>query len=354
MTPNLSTLGDPPAGMSRRSFFRAGGLGIIAAAGAKSLVACDNNRGSDTSLGEVTYVSFLPFDTLSYAAEMMAIAGGYAAEHSIDLQVEEARGTAPALQAVISGVGLIARCNTIDLVLARQEGQPLVNIGTIGRGPAQRINFSQRNRLSSPQDFVGKTIGIPSEGGSTENNLRLTLQHGGIDPDDVTMQVVAPTPASWEMIGRGQIDGFLTSPDQSFLLQEMEDEADAVVLGDLAPVVSDRQYFVTTEEHIENSAEQVRAYLAALSDAVESIVDDPPSAIATLREEYSFSSLDSDSVAADAIDVQIENFVNNDEPDPLYTEADIWAEGLQELEGAGFIDPVEDPDSWFNNSLLQS
>lgn len=340
-------------GVSRRSLFRGAGFGLLAAAGAQTLSSCGNGGGG-TDLGEVMYVSFLPFETLSYAAEMMAIAGGYASEHGIDLEVEEARGTAPSLQAVISGAGLIARCNTIDLVLARQEGQPLINIGTVARGPAQRINFSQMNPISSAENLTGKTIGIPSEGGSTENNLRLTLQHAGVDPDEVNLQVVTDTPASWEMIDRGQIDGYLSSPDQSFLLLDMEQEADAVVLGDLAPVISDRQYFVTTEEHIENSEEQVRAYLAAISDAVHSIVGDTSAGIETLRDEYSFASLDNDNVAESAIGVQVENFINDDEPEPLHTDPGTWADGLEELEAAGFIDPVDDPDNWINNDLLPS
>lgn len=355
-TTPTSRRGPERSELSRRSLFRGVGLGVIAAAGAKSLVACGGNGagGGDTDLGEVTYVSFLPFETLSYAAEMMAIAGGYTAEHGIDLQVEEARGTAPSLQAVISGVGLIARCNTIDLAVARQEGQPLINIGTLSRGPAQRINFSRENPITSVEDMAGKTIGIPSEGGSTENNLRLTLESGGIDSDSVNLQVVTDTPASWEMIQRGQIDGYLASLDQSLLLVDMEEEADAVVLGDLAPMVSDRQYFVTTEAHIENSEDQVRAYLASLGDAIQAVADDEDRSetIATLREDYSFASLDNDNVAPEALDFWVQNFLTDEEPEPLHTDPDTWAKGLEELASAGIIDEIEDPDSWFTNELL--
>ncbi|MFC7401864.1 ABC transporter substrate-binding protein [Citricoccus sp. GCM10030269] len=347
--------------LSRRSLFRGFGAGVVAVAGSGALASCGTDAGagggsSDGSLGDVTYISFLPFETLSFSAEMLAMDAGHDEENGINLGVEVARGTSPSLQAMIAGSGLVARCNTVDLAAARAQGQNLVNIGTIARGPSQRINYSPDRPINTPEDMVGMTIGIPSEGGSTENNLLLTLETAGVDPEQVNLQVVTDNPASWEMIKRGQIDGYISSPDQSFLLLDMEDEAEAVVMGDLSPVISDRQYFVTTEEHIENSSEQLTAFLGALKDAINFIVEDEDRSktIEALRESNSFASLDNDSVARSAMDVQVEKFVNDEETEPLVTDEEIWVAGIEELVEYGRIDAVDSPESWMNNELIPS
>ncbi|VXA90872.1 ABC transporter substrate-binding protein [Citricoccus sp. K5] len=349
-------------GLSRRTLFRGFGAGVLAVAGTGTLASCGTDGatgggadgGGEASLGEVTYISFLPFETLSFAAEMLAMAAGHDAAHGIDLGYEVARGTSPSLQAMIAGAGLVARCNTVDLAAARAQGQDVVNIATIARGPAQRINFSKERPITTAQDMVGMTIGIPSEGGSTENNLRLTLENAGVDSEQVNLQVVTDNPASWEMIQRGQIDGYISSPDQSFLLLDMQEGADAIVLGDLSPVISDRQYFVTTDQHIQEKPDQLRAFLASLEDAVTSMVDDTDrtKTLEALREENSFASLDNDSVARSALDVQVENFVNDEEPDPLVTDEEIWLASIEELVTTGRIEPVDAPESWMTNDLL--
>ena len=362
-----STAGPEPAlvrrDLSRRTLFRGFGVGLLAVAGAGTLASCGTGSetgggggtgGGEGSLGEVTYISFLPFETLSFAAEMLAMSAGHDAAHGIELGVEVARGTSPSLQAMIAGAGLVARCNTVDLAAARGQGQDVVNIGTIARGPAQRINFSRDRPITGAQDMVGMTIGIPSEGGSTENNLRLTLENAGVDSEQVNLQVVTDNPASWEMIQRGQIDGYISSPDQSFLLLDMQEGADAIVLGDLSPVISDRQYFVTTQQHIQEQPDRLRGFLAAISDAVTSMVEDPDrsQSIEALRESNSFASLDNDEVARSALDVQVQNFVNDDEPDPLVTDEEIWLASIEELVETGRIEPVNAPESWMSNELL--
>lgn len=344
------------SGVARRKVLKGAGLGLVAAAAGPGLLsACGQGEGS-AELGDLTYISFLPFETLSFTPEMMSVAGGHAAEHELDVDVEVARGTSPSLQAMISGAGLVARCATIDLALARTtQDQRLVNIGTIVRGPGQWLNFSSQDPVNSAEDLVDRTIGIPSEGGSTENNLLLMLQNAGVDPDDVERQVVTDNPASWEMIQRGELVGYLSSIDQSLILQNQQEEADAAILGELARVAADTQFFVTTEEHLENHEEQIRAFLAGVRDGMESVLEDgeeKSQTIETMRDEYSFATLDDDDIVAEGINIQADLWLEGDASEVLHTDPDEWIQGIEELEEGGFISGAEDPESWMTNDLL--
>ncbi|MFC7404760.1 ABC transporter substrate-binding protein [Georgenia alba] len=342
--------------LTRAGFLRASGLTLL---GGGALAACADDGaggGQGGATEDFTFVSFLPMDTLTFAPEMVGIAGGHFAAEGLQTTVQVARGTPQALQSVLGGVAPLSRCATIDLATARTEqDQPLVNVGTIIRQPMLRLNYSLDRPIETAEDMVGLTIGIPSEGGTSEKSLLLMLMNGGVDPEQVTRQVVAQTPASWEMVRRGQLDGYISSTDMSLLVQAQHEDAAALNPGDVAPMPSDTQFYVTTEEALESHAEPIRAYLAAVRSACGSVLEDEgfTQTVATLREEYTFATLDDDAVARDGLAVQADGWTDGGAaPELLVTDMDLWLEGLEELERVGFVSGVEDAESWATNELL--
>lgn len=346
------------SGLSRKGFLRAAGLSLLAAAGPGALTACGGGGGSATS-GPFTYVGFLPLETLSFVPEMMALAGGYCEDEGLkNAKMETARGTSQALQSVLGGVAPVTRIATIDLVTARtRQMQPLVNIGMVTREPSTRLNFSLERPIEGPEDLEGKTIGIPSEGGSAENNLLLMLDNAGIGEADVKRQVVAQTPASWEMVRRGRLDGYLSGIDMSLILQKQNDDAGSLSPGDIAPVKSDTQVYVTTESVIKERPDDLRAYLAALTAGMQSILDDDEdhsATLETLRADYSFDTLDDNEIAAEGIAAQAELWTDGGEnTDLLHTDSDLWSAGVTELQEMGIVTGVDgNPADWMTNEFL--
>ncbi|MFC7404996.1 ABC transporter substrate-binding protein [Georgenia alba] len=362
----VNELWSPPgANLSRAGFLRGSGLLLAAAAGGGLLGACAEPgsgqgqaaAGGDGEGTDFTFLSYLTLDTLSMSPEMLGLAGGYFADHGLNTEVQVVRGSPQALQTLLSGVAPLTRVGAIDLMTARTEqDQPLVNVGTIVRRPSIRIIYSQDRPLAAPEDFVGKTIGVPSEGGTSEKTLMLMLQNSGIDPEQVTRQVVAQTPASFEMVRRGQLDGYMGSIDIALMVESTQEGGAILNPADIAAVKADTQIYVTTEEAIEQHGDDLRSYLAAIREAVTSIVEDSDRSrtIETLRGEYSFATLDDDEVAPRALDEGVALWTDDGNADELLvTDTDLWVEAVAELEEAGFISGAEDPESWVDNSLLE-
>lgn len=350
--------------LSRSTFLRGSAL-AIAAGGLGLFTACSpaatggstgGTGGGGGSLQDFTFLSYLTLDTLSMAPEMVGLVGGHFTEAGLNTTVEAVRGSPVALQTLIAGAGALTRVGAIDLVAARvEQGQPLINVGTIVRRPSLRIMYSQDRPLEKASDFEGTTIGVPSQGGTSEKTLLLMLENSGIDPDSVQRQVVAQTPASFEMVRRGQLDGYMGSVDISLMVAASNDDAGVLNPADIAVVKADTQVYVTTEEQLERNGDAIRAYLGAVKASVQSIIDDTDRSktIELLRGEYSFATLNDDAVATSALDEAVALWTDGGTaPELLTTDVDAWMEAMAELETAGFATNTDGADAWVDNSLL--
>jgi NitT/TauT family transport system substrate-binding protein len=340
--------------VNRRNFL-SGAFGLAALGATGALAACGSNAaagGSAEGLKSFTYLSYLPMETLSVAPELLADAGGYFEKQGLKVTFQSTKGSPQALQTLISGVGPLTRVGAIDLISAAVDGQPLVNVGSIVRGSSIRTLYSKDNPLEKPEDFLGKTIGVPSEGGTSDKSLSLMLHKAGFDPTQVKRQVVGLGPGTFELVKRGDIAGYMVSIDQSIIAQKQYPEAAAFDAGDA--VRADSQVYTATQDGLEKNGEDIRKYLAAIQEAVQAIVDDEAldSVIKTMRSKYSFASLDDDDVVKESLRQSRDLWTAKGTQPLLTTVGDYWDEGYAELVDAGMVKTGADPQEWMDNGYL--
>src|SRR5690554_4355616 len=205
-----------------------------------------SDGGGDDSeeLTPITVVTFLPLESFTFTPEMMAYSGGHFEEHGLDVTLEPVQGTPAAIQSVLGGAALITRASTTDLLSAMEEGQPIVGVGTMARQTNLRIASSEDDPVESTSDMVGKTIGMGSIGGTSERSLDLALQHDGVDLESVERQAVPVTAATFELVRRGELAGYIVSLDTGLTLETQND--DAVVSTGGLEVTPDLQLYFTT------------------------------------------------------------------------------------------------------------
>lgn len=347
ISPNLTR-----TGVNRRGFMT-GALGLAALGATGSLTACSGGVASTGALKDFTYLSYLPMETLSVAPELLADAGGYFEKQGLKVTFQSTKGSPQALQTLISGVAPLTRVGTIDLISAAVDGQPLVNVGSIVRGSSIRTLYSTATPLTKPEDFLGKTIGVPSEGGTSDKSLSLMLHKAGFDPKDVKRQVVGLGPGTFELVKRGDISGYMVSIDQSIIaMKQFQGEAAAFDAGDT--VRADSQIYTATTDGLEQHGEDIRKYLAAIQEAAQAIVDDESleGVIKTMRSKYSFVSLDDDTVAHESLNQSRSLWTAKGTRPLLTTAADYWNQGYEELVDAGMVKSGSDPQRWMDNSYL--
>lgn len=348
----------PSSTFSRRSFLaRSAATMAAAASGPVLLTACGSPAASSGSGGggeAVTFLSYLPLETLSLTPELLAVTGGHFAKHGLDVTLQPVKGSPQAMQTLLADKGIITRLGQIDVMTAVAEaGQPLVNIGTLTRGSSLRFLYSKNNPLTKPEDFVGKTMGVPSEGGTSDKVVSLVMANGGLDPSKVTRQVVGLTPGTFTLVQQGRLVGYVVSIDTANVVLSQHD--DAAVFDPGTIVKSDSQVYVATKNAIAKSSKTLKAFLAGIDDAVSAISADKSldKTLESLRGEYSFASLDDDEIAKTSLRELHKLWTGGDKSKPLLmTDEAEWVKGYTELTSAKLAKAGADAASWVDNSLL--
>ncbi len=339
-------------GLTRRTVLQGSASALLAGGSGVLLTSCAGDETPDTG-DPLTFLAILPLTTLTFAPELLADAGGYFADQGLDVTFQSTRGSAQAIQLVLAGSAPLTRIGQIEAVShAVNSDAPIMNIGTVIKGSTIRLVSSSADPLREPADFVGKTIGIPSEGGSSEITLNLMVAASGLDVESVDRQVVGLGPGVFNLVEQGRIAGFMVSIDTAKILQAQT--ANAVVLNPGDFIESGAQLYMVSETGLVEHADIARRYLAAIRGAIDFMTADDGFAetLRIVREKYSFGTLDDTAVAVESLNEYERTWTAGGPGTLLRTDADQWRAGYLELVNAGQVEGGLDPDAWFTNELV--
>jgi NitT/TauT family transport system substrate-binding protein len=321
-------------GRSAGAFAAVGGAGMLlaacgddsddAAGGGSASTSEESAGGGGDGGGEVQVVNILP-PQLGYSAEYIAEIDGYFKKEGLTVKVNTARGSAPAIQAVLSGTALLSWVGWLESVIAiANRGAPIQAVSFTGRRSTLKLVSDKGNPMNTPQDLVGERIGIPSEGGTSETTLDLMLANEGIDPKKVQRQVTGFTPGTFELIKQKRIAGFIIGGSQE---QQFKEAQPTSVFLQTADYVQDGLCYITSQDGVKNNKAQIEGYMRALKGAMEQIVDDGPEYRDTLRKlraKYDFPELKSDTVAKYYLKYNTDNWMLDGREKLLKVDKEKW------------------------------
>lgn len=316
----------------------------------------EGTGGDSDELTPITVVTFLPLESFTFAPEMMAYSGGYFEEHGLDVTLEPVQGTPAAIQAVVGDAAFITRASTIDLMPPWEEGQPMVGVGTMARQTNLRIASTEDNPVESPQDMSGETLGMGSVGGTSERTLDLALHHENVDEDSVERQAVPVTSATYELVRSQELAGYIVSLDTALTLEQQND--DAVVSPAGLDAIPDLQLFFTTPDNVDNEPETIEAFLEAMTDATQFMIDDGENdfdeTLEILRDsgDWDFPALFDDDAARGALDVYTTETWMDDSGVPLlHTDPERFEHAYEVLTEGGLVEGTGDPQEWITTEF---
>ncbi len=336
--------------LTRRSVLKRSAAAFAAASTAPLAISCGGGAVDGSTL---TFLAILPMTTLTFAPELLADAGGYFADQGLDVEFQSTRGSAQAVQLVLAGSAPLTRVGQIEAVShAANRNAPIMNVGTVMKESTVRFISSERAPLREPRDFVGKLMGIPSEGGESEITLDLLLAASGIDPAEVERQVVGVGPGVFNLVEQGRVAGFIVSIDTAIILERQT--PGVVVLDPSDFIDSGAQFYMTSPSELERHREPIRKYLAAVDAAIRFMIDDDgfDETLAILRRKYSFGTLEDDDVAKASLAEYVRIWTAEGRDNVLRTVEESWRRGYDELIRARRAAPGKVPSEWFTNALL--
>lgn len=340
--------------VNRRQFVGGSAAALATGATGAVLIGC-GGESSDSGRTAVDFLAILDPQGLTFAPELLGIAGGFFADQGLDVTLQRTRGSAPAIQQVLAGNAPLTRIEQIEgVVHLANSGVPIKNVGTVIKESAIRFVSIGDNPIREPRDFIGKLVGIPSAGGSTDKTLDLVVSAAGIDPESIERQVVGTSAATFDLISRGQIHCYAVSIDVANILMRQHDDVVIFSPGDF--ISSGAQFYMVSDDGLVEHEDTIRRYLEATYAAIEFMIDDDgfDRTLEILRQEYSFATLEDTENAKASLAQYVRIWTREGRENLMRTVDANWQRGYGELVQAGLAEPGHDPGAWYTNEFVPS
>lgn len=340
---------DRPAA-SRRS--RASlSLTAVLGAGALALTACSSGdaQAGSGDFGEID-VPLSWIKTAEFGGLYMAQDEGYYEEAGFDVVnlVPGGPSATPAATQVATGSGLVGMSNPVDigsLLDAEGDAVSLRIIGSVFQQNSFSVFSIGDDAAESPEDLVGMRIGVAP---NNEAVFRAFLQANDIAADDVEMVSVQGDASP---LIDGEVDAYVGYSTNQALSVELEghDVTNLMFAENGLPFAAGS--IITTEEAVEGSREELKAFLeASIRGWHDALADDEAVATTTVETHAADQGLDYEHQLLTA-ERQSELITSEStEADGLLTTSeDLQQDTLESVELVGY----DMPDDIFDLSLLE-
>ena len=144
---------------------------------------------------------------------------GIGRKYGIDLEPLLISGGALNMQALLAGSVEMSQNSASSAIQAALRGAPVVLAAALeNRMPLQII---ARPEIKTPQQLIGKKIGILRYGGSNDTGVQWALRRWKIDPKQVTVLQSGATNARMTALSLGQIDATILSYPEIHLARKL-------------------------------------------------------------------------------------------------------------------------------------
>jgi ABC-type nitrate/sulfonate/bicarbonate transport system substrate-binding protein len=342
--------------LTRRSFMgRAAGALAASTVPGVLLAGCggDDDAGGGGDLEEVTFLTIIPLN-LGFITEIVGDLNGHFKKEGLKLKIQSTRGSAQAIQSVLQGSALLSRVGAIETAIAiSKQDAPLVDICMQWHKSPLGFASSKENPLRKPEDWRGKKMGIPSEGGTSEWTLDLMLASAGVPLDSVERQVVGFSPGTFDLVKKGRIDGYVIGSVE--IVRFATEVPDAVVV-DPSKFVEEGQCYVTSRRSLDEKKDQLTAYMNATRAATDDVLADRANGfkkiIAMVRKKYDFPELKDDAIAEGVMKQQVDAWFHAGKENLLKTVPEDWQKVYDQVVDVKLAPGGKDAKAWFTNELV--
>jgi ABC-type nitrate/sulfonate/bicarbonate transport system substrate-binding protein len=228
-----------------------------------------------------------PFGYLiDFVETMYAETGGFFAKQGLDVEIEGGKGSSMAVQQVSAGNVLLSRTGGTDLIKAYLVNPAIVAVAEIYQRDIFYVISTQDKPIRTPADMAGKTIGIVSSRGATENILDMMLAAKDVPAADVKREVVGNAPAAFEFINQGRIAGYIATSDTVDQLKADHRPVFAWSTDDVAPVPG--QVYMTSKKALAEQSDALVKFLRGVHECLGALLgmSDVAPVVASMLTKY--------------------------------------------------------------------
>ena len=318
------------------------------------LAACGSSSEAPAPQIEAKVTSFPPvsvvldwFPWSNHAGLFIAKDKGYFAAEGLDVDIHPPADPATILQTVAAGRDDFGINYQTGVLIARQEGVPVVSIAALVQHPLNSVMTLQDSGIAEPKDLAGKTIGWP---GIPDNEplLDTMLKSQGLSLSDVELVNVGfdLVPALIgkkvdAIVGAYWVHESISAVNQGFPVNIMRMEQHGV--PDFYELV-----LVTNEEKIKENPEMVERFVRAVTRGYQDAIDNPQGAVELLKRVRPEVDLAIESPGVD----MLAPLWDTDQGVFGWQDEARWVEFAAWMDEAGLLSGTGDVDAAFDNSFV--
>ncbi len=314
-----------------------------------ALAAWGSGAGAQT-LEKVRYLT--PFGyIMGFSDVMYSQAGGFFAKHGLDVDVQGGRGSAMSVQQISAGNVLVSRTGGTDLIKAYAKDPSIVAFGEIYQRDIFHVISNQTKPIKTPADMAGKTIGVVSVGGATENILDMMLAKTGVPAASVKRESVGNAPAAFEFINQGRIDAFIATNDTVTQLRIDAKPAHTWSTDTVAPCPG--QVYITSRKALAEKPDTLANFLRGVHEALGAMVaaKDLQPIIAAMTSKYEIFEAKRPDKGLQVLQSTIDG-VRPPYRDKFASAPAGWRSAYELMLQAKLVEPIAKPD-FFSDAIIK-
>lgn len=220
----------------RRRRFAASGLALAACVAAPAVHALARPETTRLSLavGDKATLYYLP---LTVAEQL-----GYFADEGLDVDIQDCRGDAQALQAVVLGTADVCS-GAFEQTIRLQNGSKMFQAFVLqGRAPQIAVGVSTRTMAgyAGVASLKGRRIGVSAPGSSTDMVARLLLARSGLRMGEADIVGVGTGTAALQALRTGQLDAMSNTEP---IMTMLEQQGDVRIIADTRTLKGSQELF---------------------------------------------------------------------------------------------------------------
>ena len=220
--------------------------------------------------GDPIRVGILRFT--SHSPSMIAQAKGYFEEQGLTAELVPFQAAQPMAVAIASGdIDFGVTAITGGLISLADKGAVKVIGGALAEEKGiegQKILAAATSDVRSPADLAGKRYGVTTQGSSFHYVAHKIADREGFERSDIRITPLQKVPAVIAALKTGQVDAWSIVPNIAAALTRGEEVREIGSVADYVPNYQVTTVFTSTDM-VENGADTVRAFLAALSKGID-------------------------------------------------------------------------------------
>jgi NitT/TauT family transport system substrate-binding protein len=189
--------------------------------------------------------------------------------------------------------------------------------------------------------MAGKTLGIVSAAGATENILDMMLAATEVPKDAVKREVVGNAPAAFQLIKQNRIAAFIATSDTVYQLKIDKQPVVAWSTDDVA--LCPGQVYMASKARLKESKATIAAFLASVHDCLGDLLkmDDLKPVVASMTAKYDVFEAKRPDGGISVLKQGLENYRPAYES-KLASPADKWENAYKLMVKAGLIQAGDD------------